>query len=146
MKRRDFLRRVVKAVLVSTALISSSLAALFIYPARVRQKEITMYECLSEEELPRRGVRRLDIELDAKGRRAAVFIVAHADKRFALSPVCTHLGCLVTFSRHKNAFICPCHGGRYDVEGNVIGGPPLRALTRLPMRVDHGKVYIGLKV
>lgn len=105
-----------------------------------------MYECLSEEELPRRGVRRLDIELDAKGRRAAVFIVAHADKRFALSPVCTHLGCLVTFSRHKNAFICPCHGGRYDVEGNVIGGPPLRALTRLPMRVDQGKVYIGLKV
>ncbi|KJU87445.1 cytochrome b6-F complex iron-sulfur subunit [Candidatus Magnetobacterium bavaricum] len=146
MRRRDFLRRAVKAFFVSIAFLSSSLAALFIYPARVRQKEITMYECLSEEELPRRGVRRLDIEIDNKGRRAAVFIVAHADKRFALSPVCTHLGCLVSFSRHNNAFICPCHGGKYDVDGNVIEGPPPQPLTRLPMRVDNGKVYIGLKV
>ncbi|MBF0537126.1 MAG: ubiquinol-cytochrome c reductase iron-sulfur subunit [Nitrospirae bacterium] len=146
MRRRDFLKGVVKAVLVSMACISSSVAALFIYPASVKQREITMYECLSEEELPRRGVRRLDIEIDNKGRRAAVFIVAHEDKCFALSPVCTHLGCLVSFSRHGNAFICPCHGGKYDVEGNVIGGPPPRALTRLPMRVDKGKVYIGLKV
>ncbi|MBF0345839.1 MAG: ubiquinol-cytochrome c reductase iron-sulfur subunit [Nitrospirae bacterium] len=105
-----------------------------------------MYECLTEEELPRRGVRRLDIEIDNKGRKTAVFIVAHADKCFALSPVCTHLGCLVSFSRHKNAFICPCHGGKYDVEGNVIGGPPPRPLAQLPLMVDKGKVYVGLKV
>ena len=41
----------------------------------------------------------------------------------ALSLICTHAGCTVTY-RGSSGFNCPCHGGRYDVNGNVLSGPP----------------------
>jgi cytochrome b6-f complex iron-sulfur subunit len=47
----------------------------------------------------------------------------------ALSLVCTHLGC--TVEQFETGFRCPCHGSRYDGQGQVKQGParlPLRAL------------------
>jgi cytochrome b6-f complex iron-sulfur subunit len=46
----------------------------------------------------------------------------------ALSQACTHQGCTVTYS--SNSFNCPCHGGRYDVNGSVTAGPPPSALKK----------------
>jgi Rieske Fe-S protein len=46
----------------------------------------------------------------------------------ALSLSCTHAGCIVTY-RNGIGFLCPCHGGSYDVNGNVTGGPPPSPLT-----------------
>lgn len=45
----------------------------------------------------------------------------------AISIKCTHLGCTVGVS--DTGFDCPCHGSRFDQDGNVIGGP---APTHLP--------------
>ena len=47
----------------------------------------------------------------------------------ALSLVCTHAGCTVNYS--GSSFYCPCHGGSYDNNGNVTGGPPPSALKQL---------------
>lgn len=47
----------------------------------------------------------------------------------ALSLTCTHLGC--TVETQADGFACPCHGSRFDGEGNPKNGPagkPLRAL------------------
>jgi Rieske Fe-S protein len=41
----------------------------------------------------------------------------------ALSLICTHNGCTVNY-RGAGGFLCPCHGGTYDANGNVTGGPP----------------------
>ena len=75
-----------------------------------------------------------------------------------ISNHCAHLGCPVqplteVPSKHKlykdvtlialptppSGFSCPCHGGAYDSEGNVTGGPPVRALDRytFSIRDDH---------
>ena len=40
-------------------------------------------------------------------------------------------------------FICPCHGGVYDVQGKVVGGPPVRPLDRFYTRVVNGRVQVG---
>src|SRR5690606_18141343 len=40
----------------------------------------------------------------------------------ALSPVCTHAGCIVTWNDAEKSWDCPCHGGRYDIYGNVLTG------------------------
>lgn len=40
----------------------------------------------------------------------------------ALSQACTHEGCTVAYN--NNRIVCPCHGGTYDLSGNVTGGPP----------------------
>ena len=61
----------------------------------------------------------------------------------AISTRCAHLGCPVRFVEAAGNFICPCHGGVYDFEGKVIGGPPVRPLDRFQTRVRAGKVEIG---
>jgi nitrite reductase/ring-hydroxylating ferredoxin subunit len=62
----------------------------------------------------------------------------------AVSNRCAHLGCPVRFVRAAGTFICPCHGGVYDFQGKVIGGPPVRPLDRFQTRVsDEGTLEIG---
>jgi Rieske Fe-S protein len=40
-------------------------------------------------------------------------------------------------------FICPCHGGSYDQEGNRIAGPPVRGLDRFEFRIRNGRLILG---
>jgi Rieske Fe-S protein len=63
----------------------------------------------------------------------------------ALSTRCAHLGCPVRFVQAAGNFICPCHGGVYDFEGKVIGGPPVRPLDRFQTRVsaDGKQIELG---
>ncbi len=57
---------------------------------------------------------------------AASALCATATRLAAISTTCTHLGCIVSVS--ETGFACPCHGSRYDQDGNVTGGPAPRAL------------------
>jgi Rieske Fe-S protein len=61
----------------------------------------------------------------------------------AISTRCMHLGCPVSYKPAARRFICPCHGGVYDFEGKVDGGPPVRPLDRFYTRVVNGQVQIG---
>jgi Rieske Fe-S protein len=63
----------------------------------------------------------------------------------AISSRCAHLGCPVRFVAAAGNFICPCHGGVYDFEGKVIGGPPVRPLDRFYTRINAttGLVEVG---
>jgi menaquinol-cytochrome c reductase iron-sulfur subunit len=61
----------------------------------------------------------------------------------AISTRCMHLGCPVRYVDASQRFICPCHGGVYDFEGRVEGGPPVRPLDRFYTRERNGQVEIG---
>jgi menaquinol-cytochrome c reductase iron-sulfur subunit len=61
----------------------------------------------------------------------------------AVSTRCAHLGCPVRYIQASKKFVCPCHGGVYDFEGKVEGGPPVRPLDRFYTRVRSGQVEIG---
>ena len=61
----------------------------------------------------------------------------------AISTRCMHLGCPVRYVEASERFICPCHGGVYDIEGKVSGGPPVRPLDRFYTRVRNGEVEVG---
>jgi Rieske Fe-S protein len=39
-------------------------------------------------------------------------------------------------------FVCPCHGGAYDQEGNRVAGPPVRALDRYDFEVENGRLVL----
>jgi menaquinol-cytochrome c reductase iron-sulfur subunit len=61
----------------------------------------------------------------------------------AISTRCAHLGCPVRYIQASQKFVCPCHGGIYDVQGKVLGGPPVRPLDRFYTRVVAGRVQVG---
>ena len=61
----------------------------------------------------------------------------------AVSTRCMHLGCPVRYVQASQRFICPCHGGVYDFQGIVVGGPPVRPLDRFYTRIRAGVVEVG---
>jgi len=84
------------------------------------------------------------------GRSVALF--RDADGVFAISRVCTHLGCIVNSA--ANGFECPCHGSRFAGDGSVQKGPAPRALSWVKVGgsagdyvVDEGQIVpAGTKV
>jgi Rieske Fe-S protein len=76
--------------------------------------------------------------------RRIVYLVREGRRVRALSATCTHLGCRVSWREAEREFRCPCHGGRFDGHGAVVGGPPPRGLTELATRVDGSRVLVRL--
>ena len=81
-------------------------------------------------------IRKYNPELDSEERD-------EYNEFIAISTRCMHLGCPVRFVEASERFICPCHGGVYDFEGKVAGGPPVRPLDRFYTRVRNGNVEVG---
>lgn len=60
-----------------------------------------------------------------------VYVVRKPDGELrALSNICTHMQCDVHWDASGGHFLCPCHGGMYDIDGNNIGGPPPQPLPQ----------------
>jgi Rieske Fe-S protein len=76
---------------------------------------------------------------------AGVFLLARtADTTFsAIDAVCSHQSCTVT-GADGAAYVCPCHGSRYDRNGRVLNGPATAALRRFPSSFANGIVTIAL--
>ena len=74
--------------------------------------------------------------------RRTAYLVRDGDEFIVLSPVCTHLGCNVAFNEATMLFECPCHGGKYDVSGQVVDGPPPEPLRRFETRLRDSHLEI----
>jgi menaquinol-cytochrome c reductase iron-sulfur subunit len=69
--------------------------------------------------------------------RRTVFLTWDGDGKVrAMSAQCTHLGCQVRWAADEQKFRCPCHGGVFDAQGNVLDGPPPRPLDTMDARID----------
>lgn len=91
----------------------------------------------SMAELPEGGMKKVVIG----GKPAGVIRIK--GQVYALSLICTHLGCIVNWHPEEQRLICPCHNGTYDVTGAVLGGPPPRPLPSYEVRVSGDTVVIG---
>lgn len=78
------------------------------------------------------------------GRAVAVF--RDAEGVYAVSTICTHLGCVV--KPGPGGFQCPCHGSHFAPDGAVLKGPAPKPLPWLSVSsagegsvvIDEGKV------
>lgn len=75
--------------------------------------------------------------------RPAVLLQPAAGEFIALSAVCTHLGCIVKWVDDKGEFLCPCHGGQFSANGQVLAGPPPKALENYPVEVVDQDILVG---
>jgi cytochrome b6-f complex iron-sulfur subunit len=62
----------------------------------------------------------------------------------ALSATCTHLRCILQWDKESGRLVCPCHAGAFDLNGNVVAGPPPRPLQSLKVDTRGGIVYVNL--
>src|SRR5687767_3167202 len=75
--------------------------------------------------------------------RDSAILIRTGDGAFhAYGQKCTHLSCPVYYSRNHQRLECPCHEGAFDVAtGNVLYGPPPRALDRIEVEMRDGQVW-----
>ncbi len=136
MKRRSFVK-------LLTAVLGLGAAGTFVYPlfrfllplgAEAKAKAITV----ARRDLPLGTARDLTF-----GTMPAIVINSREKGYVAFSRVCTHLGCLVKYDKEKALFICPCHAGEFDLDGNVVSGPPPKPLRKLAVKVEGDNILIG---
>lgn len=74
----------------------------------------------------------------------AVYVVRETEEEVVAFDIhCTHLGCPLAFASGSATFVCPCHGGSFDVQGDVLSGPPPRPMIQYETRVVDGEVQVG---
>jgi len=82
-----------------------------------------------------------------------VFIGRDEGGLFALSAICTHLGCTVArevqpapgVAPSGEGLVCPCHGSHFAADGTPLAGPASQALPRLALTLnDDGLVEVNL--
>jgi cytochrome b6-f complex iron-sulfur subunit len=76
-----------------------------------------------------------------------VWVVRESEGFYALSAICTHLGCTPRWLASENKFKCPCHGSGYRMSGVNFEGPAPRPLERLKISIaDDGQILIDRKI
>lgn len=59
----------------------------------------------------------------------------------ALSSICTHMGCHLTWHGPRDRFECMCHAAVYGRDGAAATKHPLPALPPIHVRVQNGRIY-----
>ena len=133
--RRHFLELIGAGAIGAAAVGSGVLSTEYLSPNVVKEPP-TRFKAGMPESYPPGSV-TLDKE-------QKVFIVRAKEGYFyALSATCTHLGCIANWKAEEGIVACPCHGSKFDREGNVIAGPAPRSLPRYAMSLDdHGQIVI----
>lgn len=122
MNRRNFLGAAGVAASGTTLAVLTAGMARFVKP-RVQPDASTLVRLGKLEDIAVGAVRLLP--------KHHIQIVATERGIAAISMLCTHLGCVIRET--PGGFQCPCHGAKYDADGNVLEGPALRPLRWLAL-------------
>ena len=77
------------------------------------------------------------------GSKPALLVSTPEGELRAFNAICTHLECTVQYKTDTMQIWCPCHNGLYDLGGNVVSGPPPRALERLTVNQRGDDVVVS---
>ncbi len=75
-----------------------------------------------------------------------IYIVRTEVGFFALSAVCTHLGCITRWLEDEETIACPCHGSKFGQDGSLLQGPAPRPLRRIAIRLEDGELVVDTTV
>lgn len=61
----------------------------------------------------------------------------------AFTAVCTHLGCTVEYRPDLKEIWCPCHNGHYNLNGQVVSGPPPAPLAEYTVAIKGQEILVS---
>jgi nitrite reductase/ring-hydroxylating ferredoxin subunit len=134
MSRRRFIAYawIVAAAVVMGELIGGTFA--FLWPRRKGEKIETVFI----------GGKVTDFKVGEviPFRKERTYIVRTEGGFIAISSVCTHLHCIVNWNAGIKEFECPCHGAKFNQNGEVLEGPPPRPLDLYKLQIVAGNVVV----
>lgn len=137
--RRDFLADLVLALASTVGLGGVAVRFLqYLYPV-VPPEQVIEIDAGSRDQLPANGGTVVNLPT------GHVALIDAGGEVRAFSAVCTHLGCIVRWESGMEHLYCACHGGMFNREGQVVGGPPPRPLPSYPVEVRDGHVFVKVK-
>jgi Rieske Fe-S protein len=77
------------------------------------------------------------------GSRPVLLIHTGDNEWRAFSAVCTHLNCTVQYQEASHQIWCACHNGLYNLNGQVVSGPPPKALEEYAVRIRGDEVVVS---
>ncbi len=119
--------------LVALAFLTTGFLALARFLRPVGRSKKTLLT-VAKEDIPGNGALAY--------KEARVAIIRESEKIYAVSLVCTHLGC--TVSATPGEMVCPCHGSIFDWHGNVVKGPANRPLPQYKVDERDGRISVAL--
>jgi Rieske Fe-S protein len=148
-ERRDFLRVSIIAG-VGVIAFGAGLPALLTPAGATPAATVPAAPLLRFEAMKAGEILAVELSLSARDgwrlvqRRRRVFVRREAGDEFhVLSSICPHAGCEIEHRETTDGddsqppFECPCHGARFDAQGNVLEGPAAPPMDRLEASVQE---------
>lgn len=125
------------AVLGTTALVSLGYPVTrFVIPPEEKNNDERL--TIDKQEIPPGAAKETTFQ------GTPIIIIHRKESGFiALSRVCGHLGCLVGYDKFQSKLVCPCHAGAFNLEGQVISGPPANPLNRYDIKLTSQQIILG---
>lgn len=149
MDRREFLHISIGGlgILIGASLFAPSLIY-FLSPAwKKKEEEWVFLGDVGKIEIGKPSkvefvVRHKDGWMTIEENKSAWVFPKNPKEVVVFDPHCTHLGCPYRFDEGRGEFLCPCHNAVFDMEGNVLSGPPPRPLDRYETKIEAGKLWV----
>lgn len=137
--RRDFFNEIAGAALGVAGLGGAVVTVKFLSP-NVLFEPPTRFRVGTPDDYPANSVTYIQDQ--------QVYILRSADGFYAVSAVCTHLGCITQWKPEDNQIECPCHGSKFKRNGTVVAGPAPRTLPHFAIRLmpDGGLLVDKLEI
>ena len=127
MKRRTFLK-------YTMAVITGFVLYLWYKMLQMRQMTLTAKKLL----LPYDRTKKVAFQGDY------IVVNKNGNKPVVFSSHCTHLGCVIN-KKEGDVLVCPCHGSRFDLNGNPVKGPAYKPLQKVPFEADKDSGNLTVK-
>lgn len=136
--RRTFLKLLLKGG--GFALVGATLYPVgrYLWPPRGTEGTVSSVIAAAAGEVPANAAKIFRF-----GNRPGILIHTPQGGFKAFSAVCTHLGCTVQYDDQASVISCACHNGKFDLDGQVISGPPPKPLEAYQVNARGDEIVVS---
>jgi Rieske Fe-S protein len=137
-QRRQIMRGLATGMGVLAAIAAGEPVLGFLLPPKGTLSDRSVVRAAKKGELGERSSRQVTVL-----GKPVLLVHLEGGRYFALSAICTHMDiCHLEWNAERCQLLCPCHGGAFDVFGNVVQGPPSIPLSSYAVEERGDELFI----